>query len=45
MKNIVNRLEVLRLANHKVEEADRLISEQEWNINLTLISTYPFYHT
>ena len=32
MKSIVNRLEDLRLASHKVEEVDRLISEQEWKI-------------
>jgi len=32
LKNIVNRLEDLRLASHKVEEVDRLISEQEWKI-------------
>lgn len=32
MKNIVNRLDDLRLASHKVEEVDRLISEQEWKI-------------
>jgi hypothetical protein len=28
----VNRLDDLRLASHKVEEVDRLISEQEWKI-------------
>jgi len=32
LKNIVNRLEDLRLASHKVEEVDKLISEQEWKI-------------
>jgi ribosomal protein L10 len=32
LKNIVNRLEDLRLASHKVEEVDRLIAEQEWKI-------------
>jgi len=32
MKSIVNRLEDLRLASHKVEEVDRLMSEQEWKI-------------
>ena len=31
-KNIVNRLDDLRLASHKVEEVDRLISEQEWKL-------------
>jgi hypothetical protein len=30
LKNIVNRLEELRLASHKVEEVDKLIAEQEW---------------
>ena len=32
LRNIVNRLEDLRLARHKVKEVDRLISEQEWKI-------------
>jgi hypothetical protein len=32
LKNIVNRLEDLKLASHKLEEVDRLISEQEWKI-------------
>ena len=32
LRNIVNRLEDLRLASHKVEEVDKLISEQEWKI-------------
>ena len=32
LRNIVNRLEDLRLASHKVEEVDRLIAEQEWKI-------------
>jgi len=32
MKSIVDRLEDLRLASHKVEEVDRLIAEQEWKI-------------
>jgi hypothetical protein len=32
LKSIVNRLEDLRLASHKVEEVDRLISEQEWKL-------------
>jgi hypothetical protein len=32
MKNIVNRLEDLRLASLKVEEVDKLISDQEWKI-------------
>ena len=32
LKSIVKRLEDLRLASHKVEEVDRLISEQEWKI-------------
>jgi hypothetical protein len=31
-RNMVNRLDDLRLASHKVEEVDRLISEQEWKI-------------
>jgi len=32
LKNIVNRLEDLRLASHTVEEVDTLISEQERKI-------------
>jgi hypothetical protein len=32
MKNIVNHLQDLRLASHKVEEVDKLIAEQEWKI-------------
>jgi len=32
LKSIVNHLEDLRLASHKVEEVDRLISEQEWKL-------------
>jgi hypothetical protein len=32
LRNIVNRLEDLRLASHKVEDVDKLISEQEWKI-------------
>ena len=32
MKNMVNCLDDLRLATHKVEEVDRLISEQEWKL-------------
>lgn len=32
LKNVVNHLDDLRLASHKVEEVDRLISEQEWKI-------------
>ena len=32
MKNIVNRLDDLRLASHKVEEVERLNSEQEWKL-------------
>jgi hypothetical protein len=32
MRNIVNRLDDLRLTSHKVEEVDRLISEQEWKL-------------
>jgi len=32
MRNIVNRLDDLRVASHKVEEVDRLISEQEWKL-------------
>jgi hypothetical protein len=32
MRNIVNHLDNLWLASHKVEEVDRLISEQEWKI-------------
>jgi hypothetical protein len=32
LKNIVNHLDDLRLARHKVEDADRLIAEQEWKM-------------
>ena len=32
LKSIVNCLEDLRLASHKVEEVDRLISKQEWKL-------------
>jgi len=32
LRNIVNRLEDLRLASHKVEDVDKLICEQEWKI-------------
>jgi len=32
LKNIVNRLEDLRLASLKVQEVDKLISEQVWKI-------------
>jgi hypothetical protein len=32
LKNILNRLEDLRLASHKVDEVDKLISEQERKI-------------
>ena len=32
LKNIVNRSEDLRLVSHKVEEVDKVISEQEWKI-------------
>lgn len=32
LKIIVNRLQDLRLASHKVEEVDTLISEQEWKL-------------
>jgi hypothetical protein len=35
LKNIVNRLEDLRLASHKVKEVDKLISEQEWKFKQT----------
>ena len=32
LKNVVNRLDDLRLASHKVDEVNRLIFEQEWKI-------------
>ena len=32
LKNIVNRLDDLRLASHKVDEVNRLILEQEWKV-------------
>ena len=32
LKSLVNRLEDLKLASHKVEELDKIISEQEWII-------------
>jgi hypothetical protein len=41
LKNIVNRLEDWSLATHKVEEVDKLISEQEWKVKQsTFIFTY-----
>jgi hypothetical protein len=33
-KNIVNRLEDLRLVEHKVEEVEQLIAEHEWKIKV-----------
>jgi hypothetical protein len=36
MKSIVNRLEDLGLASHKVEEVDKLIFEQEWKIKVKI---------
>jgi len=33
LKNVVNRLDDLRLASHKVDEVNRLIFEQEWKID------------
>jgi hypothetical protein len=45
LRNIVNRLEDLRLASHKVEEVDKLISEQEWKIKQSKLTvTSPSYH-
>jgi hypothetical protein len=32
LKNVINHLDDLKLASHKVEEVDILISEQEWKI-------------
>jgi len=32
LKNVVNRLDDLRLASHKVDEVNKLILEQEWKI-------------
>jgi hypothetical protein len=32
LKNIVNHLDDLRVASHKVEEVEKLISDQEWKI-------------
>jgi hypothetical protein len=32
LKNVVNRLDDLRLASHKVDEVNRLILEQEWKV-------------
>lgn len=32
LRNIVNRLDDLRLASHKVDEVNRLILEQEWKV-------------
>ena len=37
LKSKVNRLEHLRLANHKVAEVDRLISEQEWKLKQKIL--------
>ena len=35
LKNVVNRLDGLRLASHKVDEVNRKIFEQEWKIKLS----------
>jgi hypothetical protein len=32
MRNVLICLDDLRLASHKVEEVDRIISEQEWRL-------------
>jgi hypothetical protein len=46
LKGVVNRLDDLRLASHKVDEVNRLILEQEWKIKHStsyshlLFSTY-----
>jgi hypothetical protein len=32
LKNIINHLDDLRIASRKVDEAERLISEQEWKV-------------
>ena len=40
LKNVVNRLDDLRLASHKVDEVNRLIFEQEWKIKP---STFDYY--
>jgi hypothetical protein len=32
LKNVVNRLDDLRLASHKADEVNKLIQEQEWKI-------------
>jgi len=37
LRNIVNRLEDRRLGSHKVEEVDKLISEQELKIKQTKV--------
>jgi hypothetical protein len=31
-KNILNRMEDLQLASHKIKEVDRLIAEQKWKM-------------
>jgi hypothetical protein len=32
LKSIINHLDDLRIASHKVDEAERIISEQEWKV-------------
>jgi hypothetical protein len=44
LKNAVNRLEDLRLASHKFEEVDRLISEQEWKIRQSKVGNHLCRH-
>ena len=50
LKSLVNRLEDLKLASHKVEELDKIISEQEWKIkqsrydsHLSVIYRYDYH--
>jgi hypothetical protein len=37
LKNIINHLDDLRVASHKVDDVERLISEQEWKIKYSNI--------
>jgi hypothetical protein len=40
LKNIVNHLDDLRIASHKVEEIESLISEQEWKVKHSAVDCH-----
>ena len=40
LKNVVNRLDDLRLASHKVDEVNRLILDQEWKIKHSAFNSH-----